>query len=195
MKSSSPISTHSYAHGHVHHHRNHVHIHGHIHNHDHVLPAVDGVGGDVPGHAPPEACKQILDELDMCGDIPCEELDDCFFDGCEPQALEGLAYPTSARAEGQAGLSTKPVRTEPGPAPGSAIACDSGIRATRAYARRPTPVQHAGSGLPAWNSVRCVPGRSGWARLPMHQKREVTPKWRTTRSCQPKVEMSPVCPK
>ena len=116
MKSSSPISTHSYAHGHVHHHRNHVHIHGHIHNHDHVLPAVDGVGGDVPGHAPPEACKQILDELDMCGDIPCEELDDCFFDGCEPQALEGLAYPTSARAEGQAGLSTKPVRTEPGPA-------------------------------------------------------------------------------
>ncbi|RKP32076.1 hypothetical protein METBISCDRAFT_12719 [Metschnikowia bicuspidata] len=116
MKPSSPISTHGYAHGHVHHHRNHVHIHGHIHNHDHVLPAVDGVGGDVPGHAPPDTCKHFLDELDMCGDISCEELDDCYFDECEPQALEGLAYPTSARAEGQAGLSTKRVRTEPAPA-------------------------------------------------------------------------------
>lgn len=88
MKDENPVFTHGYVHGHVHHHKNHMHIHGHIHNHDHVPhdaakpePELEGAAGTA------ESCKQFQNEFDLCGDIFCEELDDCYFDECDDPAV------------------------------------------------------------------------------------------------------------
>lgn len=69
------IVTHGYVHGHVHQHNDHMHIHGHIHNHDHVNRNLD-----LPSLA--TACKE-LDHYDVCLDIFCDELDNCYFLDCE----------------------------------------------------------------------------------------------------------------
>lgn len=65
MPEDDHVMTHGYVHGHIHHHADHMHIHGHIHNHD---------------HQEPEACG---DFKDLCNDILCENLDDCYFYDCE----------------------------------------------------------------------------------------------------------------
>lgn len=84
MKPNSPVITHGYVHGHVHHHKNHVHIHGHIHNHDHIHEESNQVGTtDLTLQQSPDACKQFQNELDLCGDIFCEDLDDCYFLQCD----------------------------------------------------------------------------------------------------------------
>lgn len=69
------IVTHGYVHGHVHQHNDHMHIHGHIHNHDHV-----NRNSDLPSLA--TACKE-LDHYDVCLDIFCDELDNCYFLDCQ----------------------------------------------------------------------------------------------------------------
>lgn len=71
------ILTHGYVHGHVHQHDDHMHIHGHIHNHDHVSQLQKLY---LPNSA--AGCKE-LDAYDVCSDIFCEELDDCYFYDCE----------------------------------------------------------------------------------------------------------------
>lgn len=84
MKPTSPVITHGYVHGHVHHHKNHVHIHGHIHNHDHIHDDTSQAGNsDLTLQQSPDACKQFQNELDLCGDIFCEDLDDCYFLECD----------------------------------------------------------------------------------------------------------------
>lgn len=87
MKPDSSVFTHGYVHGHVHHHKNHMHIHGHIHNHDHIQHdhSHTQLGGSVLQHSL-DSCKQ-LNDLEDCGDIFCEELDDCFFHECDDLAL------------------------------------------------------------------------------------------------------------
>lgn len=67
--------THGYAHGHVHKHNDHLHIHGHIHNHDHSAEVQNQVAG-------PDYCQE-LEGFDMCKDIFCDDLDDCFFYECD----------------------------------------------------------------------------------------------------------------
>lgn len=78
------ILTHGYVHGHVHQHDDHMHIHGHIHNHDHVsqIPKLPLDSG---------SCKE-LDTLDVCSDIFCDELDDCYFELCDHDGQESNHY-------------------------------------------------------------------------------------------------------
>ncbi|KAG2731697.1 hypothetical protein G9P44_005284 [Scheffersomyces stipitis] len=78
---NSSIITHGYVHGHIHKHGDHTHIHGHIHNHDHdhhnsvtKQPSTTTVAD--------ESCQEF-DDLDLCTDIFCDELDDCFFLNCD----------------------------------------------------------------------------------------------------------------
>lgn len=71
------VLTHGYVHGHIHQHKDHMHIHGHIHNHDHeqYAPVAD-----------PALCE-LDPNLDLCDDIFCDELDDCYFDDCGSHRL------------------------------------------------------------------------------------------------------------
>ncbi|KAM9935126.1 hypothetical protein OXX80_005293 [Metschnikowia pulcherrima] len=92
------ILTHGYVHGHVHQHKDHVHIHGHIHNHDHVeqqqLHAVESDGKAQIGqhtHAELE-CKELEPNFDLCNDIFCDELDDCYLYDCDrPDTADNCA--------------------------------------------------------------------------------------------------------
>lgn len=70
--------THGYVHGHVHQHNDHMHIHGHIHNHDHNL---DVQSQALDSHAL-NFCREF-DEFDVCKDMFCDELDDCYFFDCD----------------------------------------------------------------------------------------------------------------
>lgn len=73
------LFTHGYVHGHVHQHKDHLHIHGHIHNHDHELQA------QPPQVVPAEdlnACKE-MNNFDLCDDIYCDDLDDCYYHYCD----------------------------------------------------------------------------------------------------------------
>lgn len=68
------VLTHGYVHGHIHKHQDHTHIHGHIHNHDHDHH-----------HSPKQldlSCMEF-NEIDLCDDILCDELDDCYFHSCD----------------------------------------------------------------------------------------------------------------
>lgn len=67
--------THGYIHGHVHKHSDHMHIHGHIHNHDHQESSEQTTNGKNE-----ELCSQFDD---MCNEIFCDELDDCYYQSCE----------------------------------------------------------------------------------------------------------------
>lgn len=79
-----PVMTHGYVHGHVHQHKDHMHIHGHIHNHDH-------------GREPPAqetdaeflqlACPDLQNAFNLCTDVLCDDLDDCYFTGCDNSTL------------------------------------------------------------------------------------------------------------
>lgn len=82
--------THGYVHGHVHHHKDHMHIHGHIHNHEHADQAkskstVESQAGGELEFLPKENdmhCEDLHD-LEICKDILCNELNDCFFLICD----------------------------------------------------------------------------------------------------------------
>lgn len=88
MKPDSSVFTHGYVHGHVHHHKNHMHIHGHIHNHDHIQPenCQTDQGGSFLKQSL-DSCKQFQNGFEDCGDIFCEELDDCYFHECDGVSL------------------------------------------------------------------------------------------------------------
>lgn len=75
--------THGYVHGHVHRHNDFMHIHGHIHNHDHTnqLSSADSK----PAGESSAECHEF-DEI--CRDIFCEDLDDCYFEDCISQCHE-----------------------------------------------------------------------------------------------------------
>lgn len=99
------VLTHGFVHGHVHQHRDHVHIHGHIHNHDHVEQSQDhghshhhshqhshqnGAGLEDAGesalcnHTLSELeCKELENSFDLCNEIFCDELDDCYYYDCD----------------------------------------------------------------------------------------------------------------
>lgn len=86
------ILTHGYVHGHVHQHDDHMHIHGHFHNHDHVNQLeLDAFSNDTvantidPSQANATICKE-LDTYDICSDILCDDLDDCYFYDCDKLA-------------------------------------------------------------------------------------------------------------
>ncbi|KAK6199395.1 putative zinc finger protein [Scheffersomyces amazonensis] len=102
-KSSIPksgLATHGYVHGHIHKHKDHTHIHGHIHNHDHdhhfekssttstttttnIAPKINistSNNNELASYF--DSCKEF-DNIDLCDDIFCDELDDCFFSTCE----------------------------------------------------------------------------------------------------------------
>ncbi|KAK6463639.1 putative zinc finger protein [Scheffersomyces coipomensis] len=97
------LKTHGYVHGHIHRHKDHTHIHGHIHNHDHDHHFADvDNNNSITGitevsdknitninsdnaqltTAFHDSCKDY-DNIDLCNDIFCDELDDCFFSTCE----------------------------------------------------------------------------------------------------------------
>lgn len=69
------VLTHGFVHGHIHKHKDHTHIHGHIHNHDH-----DHHQPDLPNQI--EQCPES-DELALCDEIFCNDLDDCLFTNCQ----------------------------------------------------------------------------------------------------------------
>lgn len=71
------ILTHGYVHGHIHKHKDHTHIHGHIHNHDH-----HDHHNDESKELSDEQCHHF-DEMNICKDIFCDELDDCYFFNCD----------------------------------------------------------------------------------------------------------------
>ncbi|KAK6459303.1 putative zinc finger protein [Scheffersomyces xylosifermentans] len=78
--STNSAITHGYVHGHIHKHKDHTHIHGHIHNHDHDHHNRSMEGSIATGTDDP--CREF-DEIDLCKDIFCDELDDCFFLNCD----------------------------------------------------------------------------------------------------------------
>lgn len=86
------ILTHGYVHGHVHQHDDHMHIHGHFHNHDHVNDLdVSALDGELAPNSQDQTlgslaiCKE-LESHDVCSDILCDDLDDCYFYNCEKLA-------------------------------------------------------------------------------------------------------------
>lgn len=87
------VLTHGFVHGHIHKHKDHTHIHGHIHNHDHdhhhgLDEAADKV----------ELCPES-EELALCDEIFCNELDDCLFTNCQDtrdQCLQHECYDETA---------------------------------------------------------------------------------------------------
>lgn len=99
--SSQGILTHGYVHGHIHKHGDHTHIHGHIHNHDHhshnadegSFGAVSEVQRDV-SEVNIDSCHE-LDDYELCKDMFCDELDDCYFSTCDDSRVdcEDDAYP------------------------------------------------------------------------------------------------------
>lgn len=107
MKSKNPLYTHGYVHGHVHHHRNHVHIHGHIHNHDHVHHDPSTIApGDASLQPSVESCEHFQNEFDLCGDIFCEDLDDCYFLQCDDEPASGSAASDRICSTSSLGLDT-----------------------------------------------------------------------------------------
>lgn len=71
------VLTHGFVHGHIHKHKDHTHIHGHIHNHDHdhhngLEEAADRI----------DQCPES-EELALCSEIFCNDLDDCLFTNCQ----------------------------------------------------------------------------------------------------------------
>lgn len=93
------VLTHGYVHGHIHKHKDHTHIHGHIHNHDHNQENQEnekdeGVQEQQLTKAPVltssliDSCKQLEDELNICNEIFCDELDDCYFHSCDDNLIE-----------------------------------------------------------------------------------------------------------
>lgn len=88
---SAQVLTHGYVHGHVHQHKDHMHIHGHFHNHDHTK---DDLLGTLQAEAP-FPCKELDTSLDLCDDIFCDELDDCYFYDCDRHD-GGVAEPVDA---------------------------------------------------------------------------------------------------
>lgn len=93
--SNQGILTHGYVHGHIHKHGDHTHIHGHIHNHDHhTHNSEEGVLGALPeahknpeGPSSPSACHE-LDDYELCKDVFCDELDDCYFTTCDDSHID-----------------------------------------------------------------------------------------------------------
>lgn len=91
------IYTHGYVHGHIHHHDDHAHIHGHIHNHDHDHHfkdlereppfSIESVLNDVDNLTQHQDCS-AYDGFDLCQDILCDELDDCFYLKCTKNELK-----------------------------------------------------------------------------------------------------------
>lgn len=91
------IFTHGYVHGHIHQHDDHAHIHGHIHNHDHDHHfknlereppfSIESVLNDVDNLPQQQDCN-AYDGFDLCQDILCDELDDCFYLKCTKNELK-----------------------------------------------------------------------------------------------------------
>lgn len=75
---SQKMLTHGFVHGHIHQHEDHVHIHGHIHNHDHKDTS--------------ETQCEEMTSYDICNDVICDDLDDCFFDHCD-SVTENTPFP------------------------------------------------------------------------------------------------------
>lgn len=81
------VMTHGYVHGHIHKHKDHTHIHGHIHNHDHDhhnqnLHNNEAANSSGQQENTLESCNEF-DDLSLCKDIFCDELDDCFYLQCD----------------------------------------------------------------------------------------------------------------
>ncbi|CAI5759263.1 unnamed protein product [Candida verbasci] len=90
------VLTHGYVHGHIHKHKDHTHIHGHIHNHDHdhhfknqqqsgqeqeqeQVQEQDLIPTDI-------SCPDF-ENLALCKDVFCNDLDDCFFLNCDDSRI------------------------------------------------------------------------------------------------------------
>lgn len=76
------VLTHGYVHGHIHKHKDHTHIHGHIHNHDHHDHHHDHDESKRNNDNVDSNCHEF-DEMNICKDIFCDELDDCYFFNCD----------------------------------------------------------------------------------------------------------------